>query len=115
MIERRKQKENTHTNLAFSHTFVKPAWKELQRTSIEISNETLVPGDYGIKVVRGRLIPGCLGKNKEPCSVKMLKGTVLFDESVLFLNKLLCIVQFMKGNKILTWPKSTQNRMLTWN
>ena len=95
MIERRKQNENTHINPAFSHTFVKPAWKELQRTSIEISNETLVPGDYGITVVPGRF-SGSLGKNKEPCSVKMLKGTILFDESVLFVNKLLCIVQCMK-------------------
>ena len=87
MIERRKQKENTHTNLAFSHTFVKPARKELQRTSIEISNETLIPGYYGITVVRGRF-SGSLGKNKEPCSVRMLKGTVLFDESVLFLKQI---------------------------
>ena len=92
MIERGQPNENTHTNPAFSDTLAKPAWKEIQRTSIEISNETLIPGEFGIKVVRGTF--SCvLRKNKEACSIKLLKGTVLFGESVVLIDKLVCSVR----------------------
>ena len=91
MIERGQPNENTHTNPAFSNTLAKPAWKEIQRTSIEISNETLIPGDFGSKVVRGTF--SCiLRKNKEACSIKLLKGTVLLVELVVLIKKLVCSV-----------------------
>ena len=73
MIEKRQQSENTYTNPAFSNTFAKLSWQELQRSSIEISRDTLNAGKFGITLVRGTF--SCiLGKNKEACFVKMLKG-----------------------------------------
>jgi hypothetical protein len=75
MIERKRQNESTYTNVAFSATPANSAWKEIIRASIEISNETLIPGEFGITTVRGTLsFP--LKKKKEACSVKMLKGDI---------------------------------------
>ena len=73
MLERNRN-VNTYTNPGFSDTLTKPAWQEIPRTSIEISSETLIPGEFGITVVRGTF-SSVLGKNKEICSIKMLKGT----------------------------------------
>ena len=81
MLERRQQKENSYTNPAFAETWTKPAWQEIQRTSIEISNETLIPGEFGITVVRGTLA-SVLKKNKEACYIKMLKGNNFFKIAV---------------------------------
>jgi hypothetical protein len=78
MTERKKPNENTFTNVGFSDTLPKPAWswKEIIRTSIEISNETLMPGEFGVTVARGTF--SCsVEKRKESCSVKMLKGTII--------------------------------------
>ncbi len=73
MLEKKTRKENTYTNVAFSHTLETSGWEEILRTSIEISDETLIPGEFGITVVRGTLF--CpLEKTKEWCCVKMLKG-----------------------------------------
>ena len=67
------QNEKAYANLTFSDTFKNPEWTEFPRTSVEISNKTLVSGQFGMKVMRGNLSHS-LGNNKRACSVKMLKG-----------------------------------------
>ena len=73
MIAKKRQNENAYANLAFPDTFENPKWTEFQRKSIEICNNTLFSGEFGIKVVRGNFTYS-LVKNKRACSVKMLKG-----------------------------------------
>ncbi len=78
MLEKKTKNENTYTNVAFSHTPETSGWKEIPRTSIETSHETLIPGEFGITVVQGTFL--CpLEKTKGACSVKMLKGKIKYS------------------------------------
>jgi hypothetical protein len=78
MITRQRHNENAYENMAFSSgTHKSRAWTEFPRASVEISNKTLVSGEFGTtKIVKGSLTFS-LGNKKEVCSVKMLKGKVL--------------------------------------
>ena len=69
----RERNEDTYTNVEFSNTQISSAWEEILRTCIEISNEILIPGDFGSHIVRGTFL-GPLEKKRETCSVKMLIG-----------------------------------------
>ncbi|CAB4042097.1 Fibroblast growth factor receptor 1, partial [Paramuricea clavata] len=90
MTERKKLNENTFTNVGFSGTVPKSAWKEILRTSIEISNETLIPGEFGVTVARGTF--SCSDeKRKELCSVKMLKESASADDHRDLMNELTTI------------------------
>ena len=71
MLERRQQKENTFTNVALFDTPSCSGWTEILRSSVEISEKTLMPGEYGAIVAKGAL--KC-AKETKPCSLKMLKG-----------------------------------------
>ena len=74
MTEWRRASENTYTNMAFSDALSHSSWKEIRRTSIELSKDTLMLG-LNVTVVRGTF--SCnLGKKKEPCCVKMVKGNL---------------------------------------
>ena len=84
MMERGRQNENAYTNPAFSNTFANPAWEEIQRSLIEVLDETLIPGEFGIKIVRGTF--SCiLGTKNEACSIKLLKGSALLEKCVVLI------------------------------
>lgn len=75
MSEWRRASENTYTNMAFSDTLSNSSWKELPRTSIELSKDTLIPG-LNVTVVRGKFQSYDFGNKKEACSVKMVTGNL---------------------------------------
>jgi hypothetical protein len=73
MVERRIWDENMFTNVAFRDESTRSPWKEILKTSIEISDEIIIPGNFGIALVRGTFSRTRGGK-KQSCSVKLLKG-----------------------------------------
>ena len=80
MIERGEQGKGKVTCVAVVDRHAKGAWDEIPLKSIEISKDTLIPGDFSSTVVLGTFSCNS-GKQRETCSIKMLKGT---NESVLF-------------------------------
>ena len=71
MLERKNQNKGSFKNTAFFNTASSAGWMEILRPSIEISDETLIPGEYGAIFAQGSV--ACEKKN-EACSLKMLKG-----------------------------------------
>ena len=87
MITRRRHNKNSNENLVFSSgTHKSRAWTEFARASVQISNKTLVSGEFGTtKIVKGNLTFS-LGNIQRECSVKMLKGKVLVFNYTAILN-----------------------------
>lgn len=70
----KKREENVYLNNAFSETQPRTtSWKEIPKTSIEVTNKTLITGNFGITVVEGKFLSR-FETAKEPCAIKMLKG-----------------------------------------
>ena len=75
MLERKNQNKCSFKNAAFFDAASSPEWIEILRSSIQISDKTLIPGEYGAIVAQGAV---ACGKKKEACSLKMLKGNDIY-------------------------------------
>ena len=75
MLKCKKQiNKSSFENAAFFDTPSSSGWTEILRSSIEISDKTLIPGEYGTIVAQGT---HAYAKKKETCSIKMLKGNII--------------------------------------
>ena len=73
----RDEQDNVYENEGFTaQTNTKKCWDEIPRTSIELTQNTLVPGHFGVIVVEGKVSKPLLD-SIEPCSVKLFKGTYM--------------------------------------
>ena len=75
MVDRSESNKDKCNSVEIKSTS-KPVWKEIPLKSIEIFNDSLIPGSFGSTVVRGTFSLNS-GKKRETCSVKMLKGTTV--------------------------------------
>ena len=71
-----EQSENGSTSFTVAYRPPRVTWKELSRKSIEIFEDTLIPGELGAVVVRGALSCNS-GEKSETCAVKILKGSAV--------------------------------------
>ena len=72
MVIRDEQGDNVYENDGFTQTNTTKSWDEISRTSIELTKNVLVSGQFGVIVVEGKVRRSLLVS--EPCSVKLLKG-----------------------------------------
>lgn len=105
MSEWKRANENTYTNMAFSDTLSHSSWKEIRRTSVVLSKDTLIPG-FKVTVVHGTY-SGDQENKKEACLVKMMKGnnwvTVLDYVLVAYLLKFSISEFKILNHYILSW------------
>ena len=72
LVIRDEQGDNVYENDGFTQTNTTKSWDEISRTSIELTKNVLVSGQFGVIVVEGKVRRSLLVS--EPCSVKLLKG-----------------------------------------
>ena len=77
MAIRGERSDNVHENKEFTQTDAKKCWDEIPRTSIALTEKLLVPGQFGVIVVEGKVMKPLLDI-VEPCSVKLFKGIYIY-------------------------------------
>ena len=75
MVDRSESSKDKCTSVEIKSTS-KPAWKKIPLKSVEIFNDSIIPGNFGSIVLRGTFSLNS-GKKRETCLIKMLKGTTV--------------------------------------